>query len=78
MKNHAEPRPKNFKRSHAVQVMAKHHSGGYPLTGCYILGASSVLNKGNRVFNEGQTVPKVCIMKIITQYTQFELMRLRP
>ena len=36
LKNHAEPCPRNCKRSHIVQVMAKNHSGGHPSTYWYM------------------------------------------
>ena len=47
LKNYAEPRPRNCKRSHIVQVMAKNHFEGSPQN----LGIR--FKKGNPVFKKG-------------------------
>ena len=47
LKNYAEPRPRNCKRSHIAQVMAKNHFARYPQN----LGIC--FKKGNPVFKKG-------------------------
>ena len=53
LKNHAESSPRNSKRSHIVQVMAKNHFGGYLPKSWNILGANPILKEGNPAFKKG-------------------------
>ena len=55
LKNHAEPKPRNSKRSHIVQVMAKNHFGGYLSKSGYVLGGKSCSQTRKSCFQEGNS-----------------------